>query len=169
MTQRFNKKEIIVATGIALAVLVGNQAPAATSSATASATITSAPITITNTQPLSFGDIAAGTAASVITVNPNGNRTLDSGDAILGATVGTPATFDVTGEAGKGYTVTLPAAVTLSDSAGNTMTANNFTSNASGTITATGDDTFDVGASLTVAGNQTAGSYSGTFSVDIVY
>ncbi len=143
---------------------------AASATATASATITDAPITITNSQPLSFGDIAAGDQASVVTIAADGTRSLTSGNAILGATDGTAGVFNITGEPSKAYSVTLPSTdITLNDGAGNSMTVTNFVSNASGTIGTDGNDSFNVGAELNVAANQVAGSYSGSFTVEVVY
>ena len=159
-----------VAAAVGAAAMYGVQAVAATASATASATITDAPITITSSQPLTFGDIGAGSNASVIDITPAGVRSLESGDATLGATAGTAGVFDVSGEPSKAYTVTLPTApVTLSDGGVNSMTVDNFVSDASGIISASGTDSFNVGAKLNVAANQAAGSYSGSFSVEVVY
>ncbi len=167
-TKQFNRAGLAVTAG--LAVLYAGQGIAATASATASATITDAPITITSSQPLSFGDIGAGSAVSVVDMTPAGVRSLESGDATLGAAAGTSGVFDLTGEPSKAYTVTLPAApVTLSDGGTNTMTVDSFVSNASGTINASGIDSFNVGAKLQVGANQAAGSYSGSFSVEVVY
>ncbi len=164
-------KTLAMATVLGIGLTQGSALLAATASATASATITSAPITITNTTPLSFGDIATGDQASVVDIAVDGTRTLDSGNAILDATAtGSAAAFSITGEASKAYTVTLPTtAVNLDDGSGNTMTIDNFVSNASGTIAADGTDSFNVGAKLNIAANQPAGSYSGSFNVDVVY
>ena len=151
-------------------VVHGTTALAATATASASATITDAPITITNSQPLAFGDIAAGNQASVVSIATDGTRTLESGDAILGANSGSAGVFNITGEASKAYTVTLPSTnVTINDNTGNSMTITDFVSNASGTVGSDGTDSFNVGAKLNVAANQPAGSYSGSFTVEVVY
>ncbi len=163
-------KKISLAAAIALMTLNGTSAIAATASATASATISNAPITITNTTPLSFGEIAPGSQASVVTMSNDGTRSVTSGDVTLGADNGSVAVFELTGEANKSYTINLPTAdVTLSDADGATMTVNNFTHNASGTIPATGTESFNVGAQLNIGANQAAGSYSGNFSVEVIY
>jgi len=153
-----------------LMMLSAGQLSAATATATASVTISDAPITLTNTTPLSFGEIAPGTAASVVTLANDGTRTVTSGDVTLGADAGSAAIFDLEGEANKSYTITMPAGdVTLTDASGATLTVNNFTHNATGTIPATGVETFNVGAQLNIDANQAAGSYSGSFTVEVVY
>ncbi len=126
-TRKFKIAGLVTAAG--MAAICGGQAAAATASATASATITDAPITITSSQPLSFGDIGAGSSASVIDITVAGVRTVESGDATLGATSGSAGVFDLTGEPSKAYTVTLPSApVNLTDGSGNSMTVVSFVS-----------------------------------------
>ena len=172
MPAKIHNKSLALAAFIATTALYSVQGAAATATATASATISDAPIAITNTQPLSFGEISAGDQASTVSLAADGTRTLASGNAVLGANAGSAATFDVTGESNKAFTITLPtAAVTLTDSGGNTMTVSNFVSDAGATpaLDATGAATFNVGAELSIAANQVAGSYSGSFTVEVVY
>jgi len=172
MPVKNHHKNFALAAFVAVTALYSVQGSAATATATASATISDAPIAITNTQPLSFGEISAGDQASTITLAADGTRTLASGNAVLGATAGSAATFDVTGESNKAFTINLPTTpVTLSDGGTNTMTVSNFVSDAGATpaLDASGAATFNVGAELAVAANQAAGSYSGSFTVEVVY
>ena len=84
---------------------------------------------------------------------------------------GTPAasSFDVTGEPGQVYSITLPSSATLTSGA-NTMTVDTFTHDSGATPSlVAGSDTFNVGATLNVGAAQAAGSYSGTFAVTVNY
>lgn len=146
-------------------------AQGATASSNANARIIS-PISITNTAPLEFGNIAAGTLASVVRVTPAGVRSLVSGNAVLtggGATPGASA-FSVAGEPNRTYDITLPASITIVSGANN-MTVDTFTSNPTptGTLSGAGAQTLDVGADLHVGASQASGDYTGTFDVTVIY
>jgi hypothetical protein len=81
----------------------------------------------------------------------------------------TSGVFTVTGAAGIGFSITLPATATITSGV-NTMTVNAFTSTPSGTGTlVAGTATVNVGATLNVAANQVAGSYTGTYPVTVNY
>ena len=54
------------------------------------------PLTITNLLAMNFGDVASGSLGGDITMAAGGGMTVTSGDAdIIGATTGTPLTFDI--------------------------------------------------------------------------
>jgi hypothetical protein len=143
-------------------------------SATASATATIvAPIAITKTVDMNFGNVAASVAAGTVVLTPAGTRSA-TGGVTLPATVGTvsAASFTVTGTAGYTYSITLPGAPTTITSGGNNMTVDTFTSNPTPTGTLTGGtSTLTVGATLNVGASQAAGVYvSGTpFTVTVNY
>ncbi len=128
---------------------------------------------------LSFGSIAPGDQASVVTISTTGTlRTLTSGNATLNVTDGGAyGAFTVGGTPSAGFDITLPTdPVTLDATTGEgagtaTMTVNTFTSNpsGSGTIGATGSTPLNIGASLNIAVNQVSGDYSGTYDVTVVY
>ncbi len=165
------KKVIIAAIAIfGSATLVNAQS---TATATASATIVT-PISISKTSDMSFGNISvqSGTGGIVI-LAPNGSRTRTAG-VTLPAITGTvsAAGFTVSGEGNYTYDITLPSTVTLTHSGGvQTMAANSFTSNPSGTgQLSSGSQNVAVGATLTVAAGQLAGVYtSSTFDVTVNY
>ncbi len=143
-------------------------------SATANATATIiAPIAITNSSALAFGNIAvSATNPGTVTVAPDGTRTALNGATlpVVAGTVGA-ATFTVTGEGTSSYAITLPAtAVTLTGGGGGTMTVDTFTSTPSGTGTlAAGTQTVTVGGTLHVGAAQTPGNYTGSFTVTVNY
>lgn len=160
----------LVITAAAMAFIVAPAAIAqssSTDSATANATIIAA-IQLSNAASLEFGDIVQDTAAGTVTVDTAGAATT-SGLTHLGGE--SAAGFDVTGDSSKTFAVTLPANGTVSLAGpGPAMGVNSFTSSCSATCALTGGSgSFTVGATLSVAANQTAGSYTGTFDVTVAY
>ncbi|MVT07639.1 DUF4402 domain-containing protein [Chitinophaga tropicalis] len=145
-----------------------------TATATATATIVT-PIAITKTADMNFGNVAVqSTTGGTVVLPPSATptRTTTSG-VTLPATVGTvtAAAFDVTGEDGYTYSITLPSSVTITSNS-NSMTVNAFTSSPSGTGTLTsGAQTLYVGATLVVGAAQAAGTYVSTtpFNVTVNY
>lgn len=149
----------------------------ASTSASASAYILKH-IEITKGDDLSFGGIIAdGSADSDVKVFADGTATT-YGTAKVSTITGAagavkPATFTVKGESGSTFAVTLPAndVVTIGNGT-NTMKVKDFTSNLADAAAATltgGTNTFNVGATLVVGANQTAGDYTGTFNVIVNY
>jgi hypothetical protein len=140
-----------------------------------------APIAITTTTPLNFGQITTTVAgANVKIVAATGARTSSNTAAIRilnVANVFSTGLFAVTGEADYEYTVTLPVddAIELSNGAATdplTMKLQGFETNLPENVGALGIDgkqSFNVGATLIVAGNQAAGDYSGTYDVTVRY
>lgn len=149
-------------------------ANAADATATASATIIT-PISIVKATNLSFGNIAAGTAAGTVVMAPAGTRTVTGTNGpTLPASTGTvsAATFNITGLVGMTFSITLPAsAITLSNGTpANDMTLNTFTSTptvaAGGTLTG-GTALLSVGGTLSVGANQAAGTYNSTSDLTV--
>ncbi|MGD1045687.1 MAG: DUF4402 domain-containing protein [Bacteroidota bacterium] len=141
--------------------------------ATTSATIV-APIAISKTLNMNFGNVAVIASSGTVVLAPAGTRT-STGGVTLPATAGTvtAATFTVTGSSGYTYAITLPAsATTIDDGASHTMTVDTWTSNpnSTGTLTA-GTSTLTVGATLNVGASQVAGSYTSAtpFTVTVNY
>ena len=137
-----------------------------TATANAAANIIT-PMSITKNVDLSFGNIAAGTAAGTVVLGTNGTRTPNN--VILPSVTGTVAAsqFTVSGLADATYVITLPGSITIT-SGTNNMTVDNFTENATKTLTA-GNETFNVGATLNVAAGQAVGLYQGSFNVTVDY
>ena len=144
----------------------------ATATATATATIV-APIAISKTVDMNFGNVAVNNTAGTVVLSPAGARSV-TGGCTLPATAGTvaAASFTVTGTTGYTYAITLPSTPTTISFGGIDMTVSNFTSSPTPTGTlAGGTSTLTVGATLNVGASQAAGLYvSGTpFTVRVDY
>ena len=135
---------------------------------TANVTITiAAPISISPVGDLDFGTMGPTGTAGTVTVSPAGVR--DSVDVDLFGGTPSGASFDVTGEPGQVYFITLPSSATLTNG-GSTMSVDNFEDDAGASPTLVGgSDTFNVGATLNVGAAQAGGTYSGTFAVTVNY
>ena len=166
-------KNLILATVLLLTVSALSFAqPTVSATATATGTII-APIAISKTADMNFGNIVSGAALGTVVLTPAGVRS-KTGGVFLPGTAGTvaAASFTVTGAIGFTYAITLPAAATTVTSVGNTMTVDTWTSTPTVTGTlAGGTQTLTVGGTLNVAANQAAGLYvSGTaFTVTVAY
>ena len=130
------------------------------------------PLTIENNQGLEFGDIIAG--ANTITITTDGDRSATNEDAFLVTTdvTRTPqaAKFTVNGEADLSYTLVIDLIAPLTQVDGTaTMTINNFNHNATGKLSGSGAEVFNVGADLIVGASQASGVYEGTFEVTVTY
>ncbi len=143
----------------------------ATMSGTASATIIT-PISIVATAPLRFGAMVQPTTAGTVTVSTTGAITTSGGmvgnTAIAQGGSGPQAgTFRVSGEPGRQFFVTLPAAATVTRT-GSSMTITLFTV---GALTGSPVGTLDiaVGGTLAVAGSQPVGTYNGTYQITASY
>ncbi len=126
-----------------------------------------APISISVGANMEFGTMLTTGTAGTVTVTPAGARSSVNVDLFGG--LPSAASFDVTGESGQIYSITLPSSATLTSGA-NTMTVDTYTDDAGVPPTlAGGSDTFNVGATLNVGAAQAAGTYSGTFTVTVNY
>lgn len=167
------KKLVLLFTGLILmAIAAKNVSAQASDNGTATATILT-PIAITAGNDLEFGSIASGTQESEVKITTAGVRSLETGNATLYTSdAGQQGTFNVSGQADHTYSITLPGngAVTLASS-GNTMAVKNFVSNPdnTGTLSSSGSQTVNVGATLVVGASQAAGSYTGNYTVTVNY
>lgn len=131
-----------------------------------------APIQISKTVDMSFGNIVASSASGTVILATNDSRTKTGGITLPTATPGTIASaqFTVTGFDNATYAITLPETISLTN-AGNTMDVDNFTSTPSttGTLSNTGSQTVKVGATLNVGASQASGNYTGSFAVTVAY
>jgi len=158
---------IALAAVVAFAVLAGKAEAADTESANASATLVS-PITLTKQADLDFGRLSSGAAGGTAVVSSAGARSV-TGDVVEEGGTPTSADFDITGESGLTYDITLPTSISIT-SGGDSMTVNTFTDDKGGSGTLTGgSDSFSVGATLNVAASQNTGTYTGTFDVTCAY
>jgi hypothetical protein len=146
-----------VVAGVALALAGALPASAACNKA----------ITITEAAQMNFGTIGVTSGGGRVTVSPTGIVTGPSGYILLG----TPGagSFKVTGTNNCAVMISFtPGSLT---GPGTPMTITNFTTNAGPTPTLSGGGrlTFSVGADLVVNAGQPGGSYSGTYTVTVIY
>lgn len=145
------------------------QATSSTEEATGTATII-AYITLTNTQGLAFGNIAASTAPGTVYISTAGARTATGG--VTPSSIGTfnNAIYNATGNPDATFEISLPSTAIVTNGTNN-MYVNGFTSNpiAVGTFNSSGMQTINVGATLNVNASQPMGNYSGTYNVTISY
>jgi spore coat protein U-like protein len=156
----------------------GSKATAATSEATATATIMPSITSSKNTETptngdLAFGVIVPGESSGTVIIAPSSSgRTHDGGVQLVSSTYGA-ASFIISGASNTVYTVTLPDTNTINISSGNNlMTVHSLTVFPPPGSTKLGSDghaAFNVGGKLEVAANQPPGNYSGTFHVTVAY
>ncbi len=142
----------------------------ATASFNASVTIIQ-PIGITTTSDLKFANVDAKNGGDV-TLSPNSTRSTSGEVELAEGGAVSAASFEVTGEPGYTYSVTLPGDNYVLSNGSETMEINNFTSDFnSENALAVGSQTINVGATLKVNPNQTPGNYvnQGGFNVTVNY
>ncbi|CAM4139543.1 DUF4402 domain-containing protein [Gillisia hiemivivida] len=142
----------------------------ATATFNASVTIIQ-PIGITTTSDLKFANVDAKNGGE-ITLSPNSTRTTSGDVALSDGGIVSAASFEITGESGYTYAVSLPGDNYVLSNGSETMEINNFTTdfNSDNTLTA-GSQKINVGATLKVNPNQTPGNYvnQGGFNVTVNY
>jgi hypothetical protein len=140
-------------------------------SANATATIVKS-ISIEKNADLQFGKIIAGSTAGQVQIQTDGSRTIAAGDVVLfnQGSDHQAAAFKTIGSPNATYSLSFPSSVSLTGPTGSDpMTIEGFVHSATGTLSASGEETFNVGATLNVGANQAAGEYAGTFSVTAAY
>jgi hypothetical protein len=140
-------------------------------SANATATIVKS-ISIEKNADLQFGKIIAGSTAGQVQIQTDGSRTIAAGDVVLfnQGSDHQAAAFKTIGSPNATYYLSFPSSVSLTGPTGSDpMTIEGFVHSATGTLSASGEETFNVGATLNVGANQAAGEYAGTFSVIAAY
>ncbi|MEO8505740.1 MAG: DUF4402 domain-containing protein [Acidobacteriota bacterium] len=162
----------VAVTAVAVAaVVLFSAATLDAATGTASVQIVNA-ISISNTVGLSFGQVIGGSGASVVTVTPQGVRTLTSGTAVLAGGVVTGASFPVTGGVGSTYTITLPTG-SVALTGPSLMGLSNITSFPTvangGLLNGSGQQTLLVGGQLDIIASPNSGLYSGAFDVTVAY
>lgn len=175
-----NKHARVTPHGLALALIVlaccsAGGAIAATASATSTSVVV-APIAIAKAADLAFGKIAAGATAGTVTVSPNGARSVSGGVVAAGGT-STAAQFNVTGDTGLTYSITLGGSAQLTNGANtipftsvSDLTASAITSGnvTTGTLTG-GAQSIYVGGVLSIGAAQVAGTYTGSVTATVDY
>ncbi len=142
----------------------------ATANFTASVTIIQ-PIGITNTANMNFANLDAKSGGAII-LSPDNSRTNQGGVELKDGNTVSAATFEVTGQAGYTYSISLPNSNHVLTNGTDDIIIRDFTSslNDEGSL-ADGSQTLRVGASLDINPNQTPGNYTspGGFNVTVNY
>lgn len=121
---------------------------------------------------LNFGRLAAPATDSSVTVIADGSRSSATPNILIaGGTASSAAHFSVTGAAGLSYTATTDAGTTITD--GTTVLNVDLDQYDNGDSTyvldGTGNDEVIVGGTLSVPAGTAAGTYAGTFNVQVQY
>ncbi|MFM5950909.1 MAG: DUF4402 domain-containing protein [Novosphingobium sp.] len=164
-----NSLRLAVVGAVAAASFATSAQAATTATGTATAEVLSS-LTVTATADLQFGQIAANTGGSVTV---NADSTVASSGSLISTGTRSPAAFDVVGSPNAMVVVSLPAApVNLTRSGGTeTMSLGGFNTNPNGAfqLNGSGQGSFNVGGTLSVASGQVPGAYAGTFQVSVEY
>lgn len=160
------KKLIVLFAGLFL-MTIAVQSVMAQNPKDATATTTAViitPITIEKIDDLSFGNIAAGAQEGTVTVATGSTRS-KTGDVTLPSAIPgtiTAAKFTVSGQANATYSITVPSAFNVTSPGNAAMQVSTFVTNPSttGTLSETGSQDLFVGATIAVAANQAAGTYT---------
>lgn len=150
-----------VTTSVAIVAAVAfpaNHAVGVTANGTARQVVIAA-IAIANVSDLVFPQASPGAAAA--TVAPGTAENANNGS------------FNVSGQANTAYTITLPTTINMTNGA-NTIAVNTFVSfpaaGANGLLGAGGTQLLLVGATrAALAAGQALGTYTGTYTVNVVY
>lgn len=159
--------KLLLSLSLTALLLSGGAALAETATGHATAVITQ-PITITETTQMNFGKIVSDATGGTVTVSSAGVIS-SSGPVTYGT--GSQGVFTIAAEPSTAMTITFTAG-TLDDGASHTMPVNNFTyttTPAANTTDALGALQIDASASLVVAANQSAGTYTGTYGITVNY
>jgi len=142
----------------------------ASASFTASVTIIQ-PIGITNTANMNFANLDAKSGGAVV-LGPDSTRISQGRVELTGANTVSAATFEVTGQAGYTYSITLPNSDYVLSNGTDDIIIRDFTSSLKdeGAL-ALGSQTLNVGASLDINPNQTPGNYTSPsgFNITVNY
>lgn len=134
------------------------------------------PVTMINLGDMRFGNIAQPTTAGTLTLSPTGVVTTSGGvtgnQAIAqGGTGPTPGTFAITAGSNQNFIVFGPVTFNITSSGGASMPVTLLTgalqlqSNNGTTVSYL----LTVGGTLSMAGNQAIGAYSGSYTLLTVY
>jgi len=163
------KKLIVLAATAAAFSTPAMAAPGDTSTAQGSATAeVVAPITLqhVNGATLNFGTFTTGDAGGTVVVDQTGVGTATGEVTLLSGSVEAADAFTVAGDPNRAFTITT-AGGTVSNGT-DTMTFTTSAPNA-GALDAAGAAAFSVGGTLTVAGGESAGTYTGSYNVTVAY
>lgn len=163
------KKLILLAASAAFIATPAIAAPGDTSTAQGAATAeVVAPITLehTNGAALNFGTFTTGDAGGSVVVDLAGVGTASGEVTLLSGSVEAADAFTVAGDANRAFTI-----ATTGGTVSNGTDDMAFTTSAdtAGALDASGAAAFSVGGTLSIAGGESAGTYTGSYSVTVAY
>lgn len=138
--------------------------------ADASASIVN-PISVAQGTALNFGTINTDATGGSVTLTAAATTVASkSGTGVVAPSNASSGVFNVTGGAANTYAITVDSSVTLTHTdTATTISATLTKSKDTGTLSASGADSFYVGGTLTIGANQKNGSYSGKYAVTVAY
>ena len=165
MISKSVRRPVAVVAAIAALGLASVPASATSQSGSASATILTQ-IVVTAGTAMAFGSIAPSAAGGAVVLQPNGTIPAVVGFAFGGAPAA--GTFSVSGASGQPVNISFSSGNTLTGP-GTAMPLGTFTTSGAPATFGASAFTLNVGATLTVNANQTAGAYNGTYTVSVDY
>ncbi len=177
-----NMRRRVIPVIIPVILLTCHHVGAAAADGEASATIDSS-LQLYKTTDLNFGSIVPGSSSGTVTLLPSGSYSYVGPLALVAGTPRVAAAFMAYGQMHSTFTITLPDQIEITNSGGDVMTVDTFTSDPSGTgtlYTTYGNQggpffleypmkAIHVGATLYVNAEQAVGVYTGEFSIMIDY
>jgi hypothetical protein len=162
------KKLLMGAAVIGVSYAAGTQIANATNATGTATAVIRAAITLVEDTGMNFGQITPNPAGDVITLTAAGTATAVAGSVVAGTQ--TAGGFTATGTALSLASISFSTGNTLTGP-GTAMPLGTFVHNAGGSpaFDGAGDLDFDVGAQLTIAAAQAAGTYNGTYTVTVNY
>jgi len=136
-------------------------------------------LTIAETSDLKFGSMGVNSIGGSCILSTTGVRTQTSGVNLSQSDPYSVASYNVNGEAGYTFAISLPSSIIVThiSSSNHTMTINALAARCNstavdglvGTLDQNGFDSFNVGGTLNVAASQYSGVYTGSFDVTVAY
>ena len=157
----------LLATSLLLVVAPSKFAFAASETGTAQATIQAA-VAVSQNQVLDFATILPDPAGDTVTLTSLAAISSNTGGSAFSGTT-SAGQFLVTGDANSVVTLQFGTGATLTG-AGTAIPLGNFTTDTlTPSMDGTGNLSFDVGGQITIGANQTAGLYTGNYTVTVAY
>lgn len=131
-------------------------------------------IAISKISDLVFGRVATPASGSgTVTIDPNtGAQSSTNGVATFASPAPSRAAFNVTGEGGQAFSVTVPATFQMTGPQTMTVTTTSSVTGApllSGALGSAGSFTFGVGGTAPISSTTLNGDYTGSFTVTVAY
>ncbi len=160
----------VFASAMALIAFATNSNAQSTATASTTAVLVT-PISISKVTDMHFGTVAASATAGTVVLDYADGRTTTGGASLpAGSTTQKTAVFTVTGEGSSGFSISVPSSpITLTGSVSGSLTVSGFTCDlgTSSTLTS-GSKTLKVKATLNVAANAVAGTYTNANELAVI-